>query len=88
MSSVRVAVGDTERVSVGYAHGLICDDVAIVGVSLESGKTANLLVVTGKQPGQTTCRAGTGESGPQVTVTIVVTAKRALARPTPLTAEP
>ncbi len=59
---VQVKVGKTARLDVGLAQGLNCDDLSVVDAKLESSKDKKhlVLVVTGKAPGDTYCRAGTG----------------------------
>jgi len=57
---LEVEVGKTVEVLVGYAQGLICDDLTILDAEVRA-KTEqnNVFVVTGKKPGSTLCRVGT-----------------------------
>ena len=61
--TLEVKVGATERVDVGQAVGLQCDDTSIATASLTTvaadGGPANQLTVTGLKAGATLCRVGT-----------------------------
>lgn len=55
-----IVVGQTIEREVGFAMGVACDDPAIVTVEMKTkAPDTNVLVVTGKKPGKTLCRAGT-----------------------------
>lgn len=59
-TSVEVPVGKTVALDVGYARGLLCDDLTVVRAELRAGSpTSNLLVITGLRQGVTQCRVGT-----------------------------
>jgi hypothetical protein len=61
---VDVEVGKTVQVDVGYARGLLCDDLTILRADLVTRNDHNYFVVTGVKPGQTACRVGTSPSTP------------------------
>ncbi|HEX3764118.1 MAG TPA: hypothetical protein VHW23_35740 [Kofleriaceae bacterium] len=57
---IDVAVGETVERDVGFAVGLLCDDLSIVHAELRSETPeSNVLRITGVTPGDTQCRAGT-----------------------------
>ena len=72
-TQVQVEVGKTAKVDVGLAQGLNCDDLSVVDAKLKSSKDQKhlVLVLKGKSPGDTYCRAGTG-LGPTVLVHVTV----------------
>jgi len=75
---IDVEVGQTAERDVGIAIGLLCDDLSIVHAELRSATPAsNVLRVTGVQPGDTRCRAGTVPGRPMFVFEIHVTARRA-----------
>ena len=54
---VTVRVGETSGLDVGAGQSLHCENLAIATVAMEAtGQGTNALVVTGRQPGQTTCQ--------------------------------
>jgi hypothetical protein len=64
-SRLEVAVGETVQRDVGFALGLVCDDLAIVRADLRTAASgSNVFEVTGVQLGDTTCRAGTTPNRP------------------------
>lgn len=73
-ASVRLRVGQTRKVDVGRAVGLVCDDVDLVDAKLVTAKdgTRNVLVLTGKREGETDCRAGQATLGQVVLVHVEV----------------
>lgn len=77
-STIRVEVGQTVERDVGYARGLLCDDLAILDASLVTRDDHNFLRITGKQPGHTQCRAGTDPMSPPSYLfdVVVVAAKK------------
>lgn len=75
---ITVEVGQTAERDVGIAIGLLCDDLSIVRVELRTRTPAsNVLRVTGVQPGDTRCRAGTVPGRPMFVFDIHVTARGA-----------
>jgi hypothetical protein len=63
---IDVEVGETAERDVGFAIGLLCDDLAIVHAELRpETPESNVLRVTGVQPGDTLCRAGTVPGRPR-----------------------
>jgi hypothetical protein len=75
---INVEVGQTAERDVGIAIGLLCDDVSIMHAELRSETPqSNVLRVTGVQPGDTRCRAGTVPGRPMFVFEIHVTARRA-----------
>ena len=72
-TQVQLEVGKTAKVDVGLAQGLNCDDLSVVDAKLHSSKDQKhlVLVLKGKSPGDTYCRAGTG-LGPTVLVHVSV----------------
>jgi cytochrome d ubiquinol oxidase subunit II len=71
---VEVQVGKTTKVDVGLAQGLNCDDLGVVDAKLVPSKDKKnvFLVLKGRAPGDTYCRAGTG-LGATVLVHVTVT---------------
>ena len=70
-------VGQTMERDVGIAIGLLCDDLSIVHAELRSETPeSNVLRVTGVQPGDTLCRAGTVPGRPTFVFEIRLTARR------------
>ena len=71
---VVVLVGKTAKVDVYTAAGLNCDDPETAEAKLVTAKdkTHNTLLITGKIPGSTYCRAGQAALGYTVLVHIVV----------------
>jgi hypothetical protein len=71
---VVVQVGKTVRIDVFQAAGLNCDDLDLVDAKLVTSKDKkkNTLVITGKAPGSTYCRAGQAALGYTVLVHIIV----------------
>ena len=62
---IDVAVGETAAREVGFAMGLLCDDLSILRAELRAGTPAsNTFVVTGVQEGTTLCRVGTALGRP------------------------
>jgi hypothetical protein len=75
---IDLEVGQTEERDVGIAIGLVCDDLSIIRAELRSETPeSNVLRVTGVQPGDTRCRAGTVPGRPMFVFEIHVTARRA-----------
>jgi hypothetical protein len=57
---VEVEVGHSVELDVGYARGVICDDLTIIDADLHAKtEQTNAFVVTGKALGTTMCRVGT-----------------------------
>ncbi len=78
LSTINVEVGQTVERDVGIAIGLLCDDLSILHAELRSETPeSNVLRVTGVQPGDTRCRAGTVPGRPMFVFEIHVTARRA-----------
>jgi hypothetical protein len=62
---IDVAVGETVEQDVGFAIGLVCDDLAIIRADLRaSTPESNTFTVTGVKEGTTMCRAGTAPNRP------------------------
>lgn len=62
---IELSVGQTAERDVGFALGLLCDDLAIVRAELGPGpRDSNVFRVTGLAAGSTVCRAGTAPSRP------------------------
>ena len=59
-ASATLERGETIALDVGYAIGVICDNPELVDARMttDRARDTNVLVVTGKQVGRTTCRAG------------------------------
>ncbi len=75
-AAVRVPVGKTTTVDVGFARGLNCDDLSVADVQIRTvSKQTNQLVITGLKPGRTLCRVGSPSTGPTLLVNIVVVEK-------------
>ena len=77
-TTIRVEVGQTVERDVGYARGLVCDDLSILDASLVTRNDHNFLRLTGKQPGKTLCRVGTDPTVPPWSLfdVVVVPAKK------------
>lgn len=74
---IEIAVGQTAEREVGFALGLLCDDLSIVRAELGPGtRDSNLFRVTGLVPGTTSCRVGTEPSRPSFVFQIHVSATR------------
>lgn len=79
---IDVAVGETVERDVGFAIGLLCDDLSIIRVDLRARTPeSNTFVVTGVQQGTTLCRVGTAPNRPTYVFEIHVVASRPRARP-------
>lgn len=75
---IDVAVGETIERDVGFAIGLLCDDVAILRADLRaSTQESNTFTVTGVTQGTTRCRVGTAPNRPTYLFEIHVVAPRA-----------
>jgi hypothetical protein len=73
---IDVEVGQTAERDVGIAIGLHCDDLSIIRAELRTESSeSNVLRVTGVQPGDTRCRAGTVPGRPMFVFEIHVTAR-------------
>jgi len=72
-----IVVGQSVERDVGYAIGVVCDDPDPVGAEMKTAKSAdnNILVLTGKRAGKTTCRAGTDPHRVSFVFEIIVTPK-------------
>lgn len=74
---IDVAVGETVERDVGFAMGLLCDDLSILRAELRpSTPASNTFVVTGVQEGTTLCRVGTALGRPSFVFEIHVVAAR------------
>lgn len=74
---IDVAVGETVAQGVGFAMGLLCDDLSIVRAELRaSTPESNMFVVTGVQEGTTLCRVGTAIGRPSFVFEIHVVPPR------------
>lgn len=73
-----IVVGQTIERAVGYAIGVACDhpDVVTAEMKTKPGDT-NVLVLSGKRAGTTTCRAGTDPYRPSYVFAITVRPKPA-----------
>ena len=72
---VDVAVGETIERDVGFAIGLLCDDVTILHARLRANTPeSNTFIVTGVAEGATMCRAGTAPNRPTYVFEIHVAA--------------
>src|SRR5436190_6230154 len=62
---IEVAVGQTVERDVGFAIGLLCDDLSILHAELRARTPeSNTFSVTGVQEGTTMCRVGTAPARP------------------------
>lgn len=70
---VRIAVGETKEIEVGFARMHVCDDTSIVEAEMRD-KTleTNVFVVKGLKPGTTDCRAGMEPDRPSFLFSITV----------------
>jgi hypothetical protein len=70
---IRIAVGETREIEVGFARMHLCDDPTIVEAEMRD-KTAetNVFVIKGLRPGTTDCRAGVDEDRPSFLFGITV----------------
>src|SRR4051794_9467743 len=70
---VELKVGETKTVPVGYAKGLICDDLKIASAEIKDATAENnVVVIRGLKVGKTQCRAGTDKDGPRVFLSVTV----------------
>ncbi|MGE5182125.1 MAG: hypothetical protein ACM31C_08685 [Acidobacteriota bacterium] len=56
---LRVELGKTVQVDVGYARGWMCDDPSLVEADMTTKGDHNVWVVRGVKLGHTLCRVGT-----------------------------
>ena len=79
---IRIAVGETKEIEVGFARMHVCDDPSIVDAEMRD-KTAdtNVFVVKGLRPGTTDCRAGMDPERPSFLFSITVTKRDSGPRP-------
>jgi hypothetical protein len=70
---IRIAVGETKEIEVGFARMHACDDTSIVEAEMRD-KTleTNVFVVKGLKPGTTDCRSGLEEDRPTFLFSITV----------------
>jgi hypothetical protein len=74
---IEVAVGQTVERDVGFAIGLLCDDLTIAHFELRaSTPESNTFSVTGVKEGTTNCRVGTAPSRPSYVFEIRIVAAR------------
>jgi hypothetical protein len=72
-----VAVGETIERDVGFAIGLVCDDLTMIHADLRaSTPESNTFTVTGVAEGTTLCRVGTVPNRPTYLFEIHVVAPR------------
>ena len=75
---IEVAIGQTVERDVGFAMGLLCDDLTIARFELRaSTPESNKFSVTGIKEGTTSCRVGTAPSRPSYVFEIRVVPRRA-----------
>ena len=73
-----IVVGQTIERDVGYAIGVACDNPDVVAAEMKTKPSdTNVLVLTGKRAGTTTCRAGTDPYRPSYLFEVTVRAKPA-----------
>ncbi len=73
--ALSVCVGGTASVDVGFARGLLCDDITVIRPELRGATpSSNRFYVTGIRAGFTLCRVGTQRGVPTVLVQVTVTA--------------
>jgi hypothetical protein len=78
-----ISIGQTIEREVGYAIGVRCDDPDTVAAEMKSRTSeTNVLLLTGKRAGKTTCRAGTDPNRVSYVFEITVRPKPALRRST------
>ena len=74
---IDVAVGETVERDVGYAMGLMCDDITIVHADVRAkSPESNTFTVTGVKEGTTLCRVGTAPNRPSILFDVHVIAQR------------
>jgi hypothetical protein len=56
---ISVEVGQTLEVDVGYARGIVCDDLSVVRPGLVTRNDHNFFLAAGLKVGRTLCRVGT-----------------------------
>lgn len=77
---VRIRVGETREIEVGFARMHVCDDSSIVDAEMrDKSAETNVFVIKGLRPGTTDCRAGLEPDRPTFLFSITVEA----ARPSP-----
>ncbi|MFN0246226.1 MAG: hypothetical protein ACKV2T_04915 [Kofleriaceae bacterium] len=86
---VRIAVGETKEIEVGFARMHVCDDPTIVEAEMRDKTTeTNVFVVKGIKPGTTDCRAGMDPDRPSFLFSITVEKRAKPATPAPKTPKP
>jgi hypothetical protein len=82
--AVKIAVGETREIEVGFARMHLCDDTSIVEAEMRD-KTleTNVFVVKGLKPGTTECRAGLDPDRPSFLFSITVEKSAAKPKPAP-----
>jgi hypothetical protein len=73
--AVDLEVGETKKVDVGISRGVMCDDLSVIAVDMETDDKSqtNKVVITGLKPGSTLCRAGRiAEGNPQRMLEVTV----------------
>jgi hypothetical protein len=79
---VKIAVGETKEIEVGFARMHVCDDTSIVEAEMrDKNADTNVFVVKGLKPGTTDCRAGMDPDRPTFLFSITVEKRAKSAKP-------
>jgi hypothetical protein len=70
---IRIAVGESKEIEVGFARMHVCDDPTIVEAEMRDKTTeTNVFFIKGLKPGTTDCRAGMDAERPSFLFSITV----------------
>lgn len=79
---VKLFVGETKEIEVGFARMHVCDDPSIVEAEMrDKNADTNVFVIKGLKPGTTDCRAGMDPDRPSFLFSITVEKSKTDARP-------
>ncbi len=71
--AVRIAVGETKEIEVGFARMHVCDDATVVEAEMrDKTQETNVFVIKGLKAGTTDCRAGLDPDRPTFLFSITV----------------
>jgi hypothetical protein len=74
--ALKVEVGKTVEIEVGYARGWMCDDPSLVRAEVVTRGDRNFWIVSGAKQGATQCRVGTDVYGVSLVFDVSVVPSR------------